>query len=203
MTFLKTQKTGFDALTDRELVAAILAEQQQLRKRKLQEVLYNRYAERVYFKCYSVVKSTNTAKDLAHDIIIKIFSNLHKYSGKSEFYPWVAAVAYNHCVNWLNKEKRIKFEDFDSHAVNTYVDDGGEEIAHKVLQEVQLNQLERFLGEIKEIERIVLLMRYQDGLPVKRIAAILKVGESAVKMRLKRGRDHLVELIKRNNNEKR
>ena len=39
------------------------------------------------------------------------------------------------------------------------------------------------------------MMRYQDGLSVKEISDTLNVGESAVKMRLKRSRDHLAELI--------
>lgn len=201
MSFIKTKQTKFDTLTDKELVAAILIEKKAALKRQLQEVLYNRYAEKIYFKCLSIVKSKETAKDLAHDIIIKIFTHLNKYSGKSEFYPWVAAVAYNHCITWLNKEKRIKVEDIDGHPSGIIVDDGGEGVAQKVLQEFQLNQLERLFDKIKEVEKIVLLMRYQDGLSVKEIAHILKVGESAVKMRLKRGRDHLAKLLKKENNE--
>ncbi len=196
MTFFKTKKAAFKNLTDEKLVKAILTEQQAEAKRQLQEVLYNRYAEKIYFKCLSIVKSKETAKDLTHDIIIKIFFNLNKYSGRSAFYSWAIAVAYNHCVTWLNKEKRIKLEDIDNHPERLGMKDDGEAIAIKVLEELQLTQLERLFGQLKEAEKIVLLMRYQDGLSIKNIASILEIGQSAVKMRLKRGRDHLVRLVK-------
>jgi len=161
MTFLKKQRKTENAyLTDKQLVKAILSAKDPTIKRQLQEDLYHRFADKIYFKCFNIVKSKEIAKDLTHDIIIKIFFNLGKYSGKSEFYSWVAAITYNHCINWLNKEKKLQ------------------------------------VAQLKEAEKIVLLMRYQDGLAVKNIANILKIGESAVKMRLKRGRDHLIRLVK-------
>ena len=39
------------------------------------------------------------------------------------------------------------------------------------------------------------MMRYQDGMSVKDIAESLGIGESAIKMRLKRSRDRLADLI--------
>lgn len=195
MAFIKTHKTTTEALTDEALVAAILVEPKLVEKRKLQEMLYNRYAEVVYFKCFSIVKSKETAKDLTHDIIIKFFLNLHKFSGRASFHTWVIVVAYNHCMNWLKKEKRIQVETIDNYPAHLVADDNGEAIARKILEELQLNQLERVFKKIKEIEKLVLLMRYQDGLSIKNIASVLEIGESAVKMRLKRGRDHLVQLV--------
>ena len=41
----------------------------------------------------------------------------------------------------------------------------------------------------------MLLMRYQEGLSIKEIAEVLEISESAVKMRLKRSRDRLAELL--------
>ena len=197
MTFFKKQKkTENPYLTDKQLVKVILSAKDPTIKRQLQEELYHRFAERIYFKCLSIVKSKEIAKDLTHDIIIKIFFNLGKYSGISEFYPWVAAITYNHCINWLNKEKKLKVESIENHAFQIGLDDSEEAIAIKMLEELQLSQLERLFQELKEAEKIVLLMRYQDGLSVKNIASILKIGESAVKMRLKRGRDHLIRLVK-------
>ena len=39
------------------------------------------------------------------------------------------------------------------------------------------------------------MMYYQDDMSIKQIAESFAIGESAVKMRLKRSRDHLAELI--------
>ena len=42
---------------------------------------------------------------------------------------------------------------------------------------------------------MILMMKYQDGFSVKDISTMLDLGESAVKMRLKRSRDRLAELV--------
>ena len=96
----------------------------------------------------------------------------------------------------LNKEKKLRVEPIENHAYQIGLDDSAEAIAIKILEELQLSQLERLFQQLKEAEKIVLLMRYQDGLSIKNIASILKIGESAVKMRLKRGRDRLIRLVK-------
>jgi DNA-directed RNA polymerase specialized sigma24 family protein len=44
-------------------------------------------------------------------------------------------------------------------------------------------------------DKLLLLMRYQDGMSVRDISESLGVGESAIKMRLKRSRDRLGDLI--------
>ena len=70
------------------------------------------------------------------------------------------------------------------------------ELENKLLKDLQLNQLEKLFKELKADEKMVLLMRYQDGMSVKQISTSLSIGESAVKMRLKRSRDRLAELLK-------
>ena len=73
----------------------------------------------------------------------------------------------------------------------------------KFLQELQLDQLEILFRQLKGDDKIILLMRYQDSMSVKQIAATLGIGESAVKMRLKRSRDRLAELLKSSQYEER
>ena len=41
-------------------------------------------------------------------------------------------------------------------------------------------------------EKVLLLMKYQDNLPIKSIAKTLRISEDAVKMRLKRARSRVI-----------
>ena len=45
-------------------------------------------------------------------------------------------------------------------------------------------------------ERMILLMKYQDDLSIKEISEKLEVGESAVKMRVKRAKQKVICLYK-------
>ncbi len=178
------------SLTDAEIVAGIREGSSSL----LNE-LYKRYASKIYYKCLGMVKDADQAQDMAHDVFIKVSTNLDKYKGTAELSFWIYAITYNHCITHLKKEKRLRFE-----AIDERVDpeDGGEtELAEKIIRDLKLTQLKALIKKLKPSEEAILLMRYQEGMSIKQIAGILQVGESAVKMRLKRIRIHLATLIKK------
>jgi len=199
MAFLEKSKSRIKDITDEELVKKILNSKNKKEQRSLQEDLYSRYIKKVFFKCVSIVKNRETAKDLAHDIMVKMFLNLSKFKGEAPFGSWISSITYNHCINFLRKEKKIRFEDIED--IKEKIADNVEETEEKELLEMKLNQLEQIFQYLSEDEKLILLMRYQDGMPIKLIATKLKIGESAVKMRLKRSRDHLAKLLKEMTNE--
>lgn len=181
-------------LSDNELVAKIVNGKG---GRAMQEVLYDRYANKVFYKCVGMVKETATAQDLMHDIMVKILTNLHKFKGTADFSFWVRSISYNYCVDYLKKQKRTRTEEVDERFDDLPEDDTERE--NRLLKEVRLTQLEQLLEELKPTDKAMLLMRYQEGLSVKDIAKALKIGESAVKMRLKRSRDRLTQLVSETN----
>lgn len=199
MIFLKKTESTTDELSDAELIKKILAEKNKKLKRSYQEDLYGRYVQKVYFRCLSIVKNKDTAKDLAHDIMVKMFLNLSKFKGESPFGGWMFSITYNHCINYLRKAKKLRVDDLDEIEEQLVFDET--ESNEKELLEVKLNYLEEAFQLLKEDEKLILLMRYKDGLSVKMISKNLKIGESAVKMRLKRSRDHLGKIIKELDNE--
>ena len=72
------------------------------------------------------------------------------------------------------------------------------EAEHEELTDMRVEQLGTFMEQLKPTEKAILMARYHDEMSVKQIALTFKMTESAVKMRLKRGRDKLVELFKTN-----
>ena len=175
------------ALTDEALVDGIRAGQ-----RDYFGILYDRYGGKVYHKCLSIVKDSSRAKDLTHDIFVLILTKLDTYQGKSALSFWIYAVTYNACMQYLRKAKRLRFDSLDADEQAPEIEDESERLLTvKRLADLQLDQLEALLDQLPAGEKLLLLMRYQDGMSVKQIAATLNIGQSAVKMRLKRTRDRL------------
>lgn len=177
------------AMSDRLLVEQIVAGKDQL----LAE-LYNRYAPKIYYKCLSMVKNPEVAQDMAHDAFIKVSINLHRYKGTADVSFWIYAITYNHCIAQLKKDNRLRFDPIDEKV--DAEDEGDHELLAKIVRDLKLTKLKRLIKQLKPEEEVILLMRYQDGMSIKQISAILKIGESAVKMRLKRVRSHLAKLLK-------
>lgn len=184
---ISTSKTQKNKLSDEEVVALIVEAQNP----RMVDVLYNRYADKVYRKCLSFVKDQGIAEDLTHDIFIRIYMNLGSFKGKAKFSTWLYAITYNFCVDYLRKNKKYKYiniEDeqriVDTMSVET-IDD---------LADIKASRLGRLLKEMKKEERMILIMKYQDGLSIKDIRDVLKISESAVKMRIKRAKEKVRRL---------
>ncbi len=192
MALFKSVKISTDKqspLSDEEIVERILGGEQHLL-----EVLYDRFSGRIFHKCLSLIKDREASKDCTHDIMVKIFMNLAKFKGTAAFSLWVHSITYNYCMDYLTKQKRLDFSGYSEYELETVANDDAS-LESKLLQDLKLTQLEVVFEKLNTDDKILLMMRYQDGMSVKDIAESLNIGESAIKMRLKRSRDRLADLI--------
>ncbi|MGZ0017248.1 RNA polymerase sigma factor [Yeosuana sp. AK3] len=179
--------TNIDNVSDEDLVKAIVKTNDTL----LFEVLYDRFATMVYNKCYGFANNDEEAKDLTQDVFLKLFVKLASFKGKSKFSTWLYAFTYNHCVNYVTREVSKKFEKkaVDYHDIENLKEDDVEEAG---FYDMKVDKLKKALELISPEEKMILLLKYQDFLSIKEISDVLEIGESAVKMRIKRAKDKLV-----------
>ncbi|WP_156115530.1 RNA polymerase sigma factor [Psychroserpens sp. Hel_I_66] len=154
------------------------------------EVLYDRFSGLVYNKCYGFAKDEDEAKDLTQDVFLKLFVKLASFKGKSKFSSWLYAFTYNHCVNYVTRNTAKKFEkqtvDYaEIENVPEDVDDSG-------FEEMRVDRLKQALELVSPDEKMILLLKYKDGLTIAEIVSILDIGDSAVKMRIKRAKEKLI-----------
>ncbi|MRI01714.1 sigma-70 family RNA polymerase sigma factor [Kriegella sp. EG-1] len=187
---MKTTITTED-LTDEELVRNIVKDN----NTSLFGVLYDRYATRIYNKCYGFSKSQKEAEDLTQDVFLQLFIKLASFNGKSKFSSWVYSFTYNFCVNYVNRNRERKIRDA-SDTIND--NDAGVDISvsDNSLYEMKAEKLKRALEIIDPEDKKLLLLKYQDDIPIKELTQLLQIGESAVKMRLKRAKARIVEIYK-------
>ena len=166
------KKADTSSVSDLLIVQRVLAGE-----RKLLDVLYDRYAAKIYYKCLSVTKDKHVSKDLSHDILIKIFMSLDKFQGKADFSFWVYSITYNHCMTHIKKSSKLRYEDLDQIKIEPIASDE-EDLENKVLIDLKLDQLEVLMGKLEPQEKILLLMRYQDKRSIKEISETLKIGQA-------------------------
>jgi RNA polymerase sigma factor (sigma-70 family) len=170
------------ALTDEELVSVL---QQEMDADRF-AVLYDRYSAKVFQKCVGMTRDRDLAKDLTHDIFVKVFLNLSKFDHRSKFGTWVYSITYNYCLDVLRKNKRMREEEIDERTEEGTADDDSSEA---LLLGIRAERLDHVIKEIDAADRAMLLMKYEDDLSVQEMQETLGLGESAVKMRLMRARE--------------
>lgn len=183
-----TKEVSVHKLSDEALVEAIVKTNDTL----LFEVLYDRFALMVYNKCYGFANSEDEAKDLTQDVFLRVFVKLASFKGRSKFSTWLYAFTYNHCVNYVtrNTAKKIEKRSVSSDSIENI----GEDVDSTFeFQSMKVEQLKKVMELISPDEKMILLLKYQDNLTIKELSNVLDIGESAVKMRLKRAKDKLVQ----------
>lgn len=178
-------------LTDEELVQQIVAKNDTL----LFGVLYDRYARMVYNKCYGFARSNDEAEDLTQDVFLMLFVKLASFKGKSKFSTWLYSFTYNFCINYVNRNKQRKMSD-KSVSMDDVDYKMADEVPDESIYEMKANTLEKALTMISPEDKSILLLKYQDGASIKELADFMELGESAVKMRLKRAKAKLLEIYK-------
>ena len=156
------------------------------------EVLYERYVLIVFNKCLSFSENNHEAEDICQDIFIKLLIKIDSFKGASKFSTWLYSFTYNHCVNYYH---RNKFKKFEKNAPN--IEEMCDEVIAQTSEEdlgqlLKLEKLSEALELIPLEDKQILIMKYQGFKSIKYLMELHNVGESAIKMRLKRAREKLL-----------
>jgi RNA polymerase sigma-70 factor (ECF subfamily) len=158
-------------------------------------ILYDRYCVKVYNKCLTFVESPSVAEDLTHDIFLKVFANLSKYKKRYKFSTWFYVLVYNMCIDYNHKQylhKKVnymKLEEIDQIRIKVLHCD-----TEQRLLSMDVDELKKVLKKLPPEDRLILLMKYQDGMSFKEIQEQLQISESRVKMRLQRTRERAMTI---------
>ncbi len=173
-------------MSDEELIEGIIRTNDSY----LFSQLYDRYVKVVYNKCLGFSKSKEEAQDLTHDIFLKLFVKLRSFKGNSKFSTWLYSFTYNHCVNYVQRDsekKKLKVP-IDNYLEKLTEDD----VLDDSIFSLKTEKLKKVLELIDVNDKVILLLKYQDDMSVKEIQEVLGIGESAVKMRIKRAKERVL-----------
>ena len=159
------------------------------------EELMSRHAPRVMSNCRHLTGSPTDAEDLTQEVFVKVFFRLDRFEGRGAFGAWVQRIKVNHCLNHLKKQKRRRHVGLDDPGVAA-----AEELHTSPRAAEALDSWDdravigEVLGRMGDTLRVPLVMCDVDGFAYQEIADQLGLGLSAVKMRIKRGREEFRRL---------
>ena len=182
----------FDA-RDRELLRAVLeAPEGDLRAF---EELVNGHRKRIAADCRYLTRDEAWFEDLAQEVFVKAFFGLRSFEGRSSFRHWLQRIKVNHCLNHLAKQKDREKQSIDEDTAESYQQLQVAPVAEADLEQmVDRQRIDRILTSMPDTLRIPLIMCDMDELSYDEIAVSLGIGLSAVKMRIKRGREQFRRL---------
>jgi RNA polymerase sigma-70 factor, ECF subfamily len=152
----------------------------------------------IYLLLFSLLKNEAEAEDAAQETVIKVFQNLDRFRGDSQFRTWVLSIARNEGLGRLRRQAIRKEESLDAAAEDQSGDytpailTSWREIPTEALEQKELGELlRRAIEGLPEIYRNIVILRDIEEMDIRETAAALGISEGAVKVRLHRARTML------------
>jgi RNA polymerase sigma-70 factor, ECF subfamily len=149
----------------------------------------------IYFLLFSLLKNEADAEDVAQETVIKVYQNLDKFRGDSQFRTWVLSIARNEGLGRLRKISSRREDSLDAETDEQTGDytpailTSWREIPAEALEQKELGNILRDAIEgLPEIYRNVVVLRDIEELDIRESAAVLGISEASVKVRLHRAR---------------
>jgi RNA polymerase sigma-70 factor (ECF subfamily) len=154
------------------------------------EALVRRHQGFVLANCRVISRSPGDAEDLAQEVFVKAYFGLPRFEQRAQFRTWLRRIKVNHCLNFVRKTRGAVLVDVDEPSVESHAHMMSPPVAEDRLQASDTRErIVEVLDTMNDTLRVPLMLCDADGLSYEEIAEQLGIGLSAVKMRIKRGRE--------------
>jgi RNA polymerase sigma-70 factor (ECF subfamily) len=156
-------------------------------------ILIGRYRDSFTRYAVRMLGSLEDADDALQSAFVRAFRHLHHCRDTQRFPAWLFRIVVNECRTLgmrrnerLRREKQLSAEDLGSSAF----------VVHEPVSRTALrDQIQRALSRLDASQREAFILKHVEDLSYEEMSHITGVGESALKMRVKRARDRLRELL--------
>ena len=156
-------------LSDEELVYSLRNAETRQTVNLLFEEIFERYHTRVVNWCYAVARDRDLSRDLAQEVFLKIYRNLHAFRGDSRMSTWIYVITRNHCLNSLRKQDAEPTDSAAPMPLNLEGQSGME--AHQALEEAEAfaNVYRAISGILTPLELRILWLHYGNDITLSAI----------------------------------
>jgi len=168
------------------------------------ENIYTSYEKPLYNFVLRMVKDTQTAEDLIQEVFIKIHQNLKDFRGNSSLSTWIYKIATNTYLDYFRSS------DYKKNTMSEYLDESENEkwdhvdydkilsIDEQAIKSEMNTCIQRFLNDLPEDYRSVIVLHDLQDLKNREIADILNCSLDTVKIRLHRARKKFRSVLAEN-----
>lgn len=174
---------------ERELVARCVKGE-----RAAQRAFIERYKGFIFRIALKVTRNHHAAEDLSQEAFLKILDKLESFKGETPVETWLYRVTMNHCLDHLRRVNARRTVELDEGADGP-VDEGASPEATLLDRELA-GAVGRALAELPPKFRLAYTLHHWEDLSYEDIARMEKTSVSAIKMRIARGREQLVQKLR-------
>lgn len=171
-----------------------------LRRRDPQVIdcLIQQYQYRLFRYLVYLAANRERAEDFFQETWIRVLERGYQYDGQSKFETWLFSIARHLVIDWQRQKKAQSLDSLlepETGAPVEFADSESPSALSLVLTQEKASVVQTSLERVPVIHREVLLLRFQEDMPLADIASVLGVPLATVKSRLYRGLENLRSLL--------
>ena len=145
-----------------------------------------RYREETLLLAMRLLRNADDAEDVAQDAFVKAWQELASFRGESKFSSWLYRIVYNRALNYIRASKLRRFlrlaDEHDDDDVAVWNEPDSAPVPDEILIENERRERLRIaLERLPPKQRMIFVMRHEQGLSNAEIAAITGRSEGSVK----------------------
>lgn len=150
---------------------------------------------------FKLIPVAEDRKDMAQDIYLKAFHNLGGFKFQSKLSTWIAQIAYNSCLSWIEKKKLVLpgnlHEEEDGYAVSTGAlynrSVAGSDPESRLFQKELSGILDKEIDKLPPIYQTLITLFHHESMSYEELSQITGLPDGTVKSYLFRARKMLKE----------
>lgn len=140
---------------------------------------------------FRIVANAEESRDIVQEAYIRVWSNLHKFSGKVTFHTWFFSILRHLSIDWIRKNK------IRQSAVNHNLLVAENNHPGLLLEGSELIQLiQKWITVLPETQQLVFILRDLEDLPIREVQDQTGLTESSIKSNLYLARKKLAAFLK-------
>ena len=153
--------------------------------------LVARYYDACWRFAYHMLGERADAEDVVQDSFLRAYLAIRRYDERDQFRGWLFRILTNQCRNFITARGRRtrRFVQDDVAIQSAATPTIGMQLG------VEDAILARAMAQLDPLQREALLLKYAEGLEYTEMSKMTGVGESALKMRVKRGGERLRAIL--------
>ena len=179
------------------LVAAVIRKDERAFR-----VFIERFEKLVMHIVFKMITNQHDREDLCQEVFLKAYEKLSSFRFQSKLSSWIGNIAFNACINFLQKKKGILIDDVfrandeDEITASKFpTADLSKAPDEMLLTKEKINLLHEAINQLNPIQRTILQLFHNDECSLEEISAIAGLPVNTVKSHLFRARKLLKQQL--------
>ncbi len=152
-----------------------------------QREVYRRHADRVYRVALRLTRDEQDAFDVAQETFVRAFERIGAFNERSGLGTWLYRIATNEALQLFRRR--------ETERRHLRIVGERQESATRPAVDAARHEVDDALRQLSEEHRVILVLRYQEGLNYDELADVLEIAPGTVASRLNRARAEIRALL--------